>query len=48
MTPAPTVTRPGSATAVTSFADLWDFVAFAEAEHPELDLLTPPKRPEKR
>ena len=31
------------------FADLWEFVAFAEA-HPELklDLLTPPKRPEKR
>jgi hypothetical protein len=30
------------------FADLWAFVAFAETEHPELDLLTPPKRPEKK
>jgi hypothetical protein len=30
------------------FADLWEFVAFAEKEHPELDLLTPPKRPEKK
>jgi hypothetical protein len=29
------------------FADLWEFVAFAEKEHPELDLLTPPKRPTK-
>ncbi len=29
------------------FGDLWEFVAFAEKEHPELDLLTPPKRPEK-
>ncbi len=29
------------------FKDLWEFVAFAEKEHPELDLLTPPKRPEK-
>ena len=28
------------------FAALWAFVAFAEKEHPELDLLTPPKRPE--
>ena len=28
------------------FADLWEFVAFAEKEHPELDLLTPPKRPQ--
>jgi hypothetical protein len=30
------------------FADRWEFVAFAEKEHPELDLLTRPKRPEKR
>jgi hypothetical protein len=30
------------------FADLWEFVAFAETEHPELALLTPPKRPDKR
>jgi hypothetical protein len=30
------------------FADLWEFVAFAEKEHPELDLLTPPKRPAKK
>jgi hypothetical protein len=30
------------------FADLWAFVAFAEKEHPELDLLTPPKRPAKK
>ncbi len=30
------------------FKDLWEFVAFAEKEHPELDLLTPPKRPEKK
>ena len=30
------------------FADLWEFVAFAEKEHKELDLLTPPKRPEKK
>ena len=29
------------------FADLWEFVAFAEKEHPELDLLTTPGRPEK-
>ena len=29
------------------FKDVWAFVAFAEKEHPELDLLTPPKRPEK-
>ena len=29
------------------FADLWEFVAFAEKEHPELDLLTPPKRPQR-
>ncbi len=29
------------------FADLWEFVAFAEKEHTELDLLTPPKRPAK-
>lgn len=27
------------------FAELWEFVAFAETEHPELDLLTPSKRP---
>jgi hypothetical protein len=26
------------------FADLWEFVAFAEVGHPELDLLSPPKR----
>ena len=26
------------------FADLWAFVDFAEAEHKELDLLSPPKR----
>jgi hypothetical protein len=31
-----------------TFAHLWEFVAFAEKEHPELDLLTPPKRPEKK
>jgi hypothetical protein len=31
-----------------TFADLWAFVAFAETEHPELDLLTPPHRPEKK
>ena len=30
------------------FTDLWEFVAFAEKELPELDLLTPPKRPAKR
>lgn len=30
------------------FADLWEFVAFAEKDHPELNLLTPPKRPEKK
>jgi hypothetical protein len=29
------------------FADLWVLVAFAEKDHPELDLLTPPKRPTK-
>ncbi len=29
------------------FKDLWEFVAFAEKEHIELDLLTPPKRPTK-
>lgn len=29
------------------FKDVWAFVAFAEKEHPELDLLTPPKRPQK-
>jgi Protein kinase domain len=30
------------------FKDLWEFVAFAEKDHPELDLLTPPKRPERK
>lgn len=30
------------------FADLWDFVAYAEKEHPDLDLLTPPKRPDRK
>jgi hypothetical protein len=30
------------------FADRWAFVAFAEREHPELDLLTPPGRPERK
>jgi hypothetical protein len=30
------------------FTDLWDLVAFAETEHPELDLLTPPRRPERK
>ncbi len=30
------------------FEDVWEFVAFAEKQHPELDLLTPPKRPEKK
>ncbi len=29
------------------FADLWEFVAFAE-KHTDLDLLTPPKRPERK
>jgi hypothetical protein len=27
-----------------SFADQWEFVAYAEKHQPELDLLTPPKR----
>ncbi len=27
------------------FADQWDFVRFAEAQHPELDLTSPPMRP---
>jgi hypothetical protein len=31
-----------------AFADRWDFVAFAETEHPDLDPLTPPRRPERR
>lgn len=30
------------------FADLWTFVAFAVEGRPELDRLTPPKRPEKK
>lgn len=30
------------------FEDVWAFVTFAEPEHPELDLLTPPTRPERR
>jgi hypothetical protein len=29
------------------FTDLWEFVAFAEKEHPELELLEPPLRPAK-
>jgi hypothetical protein len=27
-----------------SFADQWEFVAYAEKHQPHLDLLTPPKR----
>jgi hypothetical protein len=27
------------------FADLWDFVRFAQAERPDLDLAGPPQRP---
>ena len=29
-----------------SFADQWDFVRFAQAQHPELDLTSPPTRPQ--
>ena len=29
------------------FGDLWEFVAFAEKEYSEVDMLPPPKRPER-
>ncbi len=28
------------------FADVWEFVRFAKANLPDIDLLSPPKRPE--
>jgi hypothetical protein len=29
------------------FADVWDFVEFAETQLPDIDLRSPPKRPRK-